>query len=160
MTALAVAVAALAAALLQLGAVPSLFLDPAGAPLLPVALVAAWAAVRDPRETWPAPLVAAVILGAASEQRVGWYLLALLPAAAVGLLAPEAAARRLALAPLAAAAGAGAYFALLLLAAGQRSALALLPAAYAGALAWTALVALALAAALWPWRRGGGGLFA
>src|SRR5690606_17254960 len=61
--------------------------DPLAAPVVPVALVLAWAAVRQPDETWPAILLPAVVLGAASEERVGWFLLALLPAPLIASLA-------------------------------------------------------------------------
>ena len=77
----AVAALALASALLQLGVVPALFLQAERAPMLPIALLAAWAAVRGGSEVWSVLLIVPVTLGAASEERVGWFLLALLPTA-------------------------------------------------------------------------------
>jgi hypothetical protein len=77
----AVAALALATSLLQLGAVPSLFLHAERAPMLPIALLAAWIAVRGPAEAWAVLLIVPATLGAASEERVGWFILALLPTA-------------------------------------------------------------------------------
>jgi len=88
-THLGVAALALAASVLQLGVVPSLFLRPEGAPLIPVALFAGWVTVRGPSEVWAALLVAPAALGAASEERVGWFLLALLPTALVAITLPR-----------------------------------------------------------------------
>ena len=78
---------ALAAAPLQAAITTALVRDPLAAPVLPVALVTAWAAMRRPGETWPAILLPAVVLGVASEERVGWFLIALLPAHLVASLA-------------------------------------------------------------------------
>ena len=80
------ALLALAASLLQLGAVPALFLGGVAAPLLPVALIAAWTMARGERELWPALLVVAAVMGVASSERIGWFLLALLPAALLAAL--------------------------------------------------------------------------
>lgn len=62
--------------------------DPLAAPVLPVALIAAWAATRGGgeegcHEIWPTVLLPAIVMGVASEERVGWFLLALLPAPAL-----------------------------------------------------------------------------
>lgn len=78
---------ALAAAPLQAAITTALVRDPLAAPVLPVALVTAWAAMRRPEETWPAILLPAFVLGVASEERVGWFLLALLPAPLVASFA-------------------------------------------------------------------------
>jgi hypothetical protein len=137
-------------ALLQLGLVPLLF-PGAAAPVLPVALVAAWLARGDAAELAPGLLVMAVALGVASEERVGWLLVAMLPAGAL-LLAIELrdGLPRPLRAALAAWGGALLYGALVSAAAGSSP----LPAHGAGALAgaalWTALAAIALATALRP----------
>ena len=73
-----------AASFLQVTLVPLLFLDPWSAPLLPVALVAAWSVNRSQDEAWPALLPSALLLGVVSTQRVGWFLVALLPVALAG----------------------------------------------------------------------------
>ncbi len=78
---------ALAAAPFQAAITTALVRDPLAAPVLPVALVAAWAAMRKPEETWPAILLPAVVLGVASEERIGWFLIALLPAPLVASFA-------------------------------------------------------------------------
>lgn len=156
-----VALLALGAALLQIGAIPAVAFDATAAPLVPIALLAAWGTVRDPAEVWPAFLLVAIAFGVASEQRVGWYLLALLPTAAL-LLTP---ARRtslaiLARAPLAAAAGAWVYLALLLVAAGDAEAIPTLALDLVIAALWTGVLAALLALTLWPLRGGRQGLFA
>jgi hypothetical protein len=177
----AAAAATLAAALvvLQLSLLPALF--PAGAigaaaPLLPVALVAAWAAAREPIEVAPALVVAAGALGAVSTERVGWFLLALLPTVAVAVAARELprraswgrgrrtlerpAGREAALtdvalrAAVAAAVGAAAYLALLALASGRPALLPALGVSIAGATVWSAALATVLALLLRPRRRG------
>ena len=131
---------------------PELF-PPAAAPLLPAALLAAWAAVRDSNEAWPAPVAAALVLGAASEERVGWFLLALLPAFVLAAAVRSASGlRRPALAPFAAAGGALAYAALLDAAAGDPGAVTVSAAAYLRAALWTALAAALLAVLLTPLR--------
>nr|HRC62231.1 hypothetical protein [Dehalococcoidia bacterium] len=75
MTRLLLAALALLASLLQVGALPALFFNASAAPLLPVALLAAWGALRGPEEIWPALLVAPLPLALLSEQRLGWFLL-------------------------------------------------------------------------------------
>ena len=159
------AVAALAAlaALLQLAAVPWLFVDGAVAPLLPVALISAWAAARDADETWPVLLVVPVTLGVVSQERVGWFMLALLPSAALASCTWQrdgaSGVRRFARAPLAAAAGAVFYLSLLTLTAGRPSTLVEMAGAYVFAALWTAAAAALLAGALWPLRPRPQGLF-
>ncbi len=159
----AVGAMAAVAALLQLAAVPSLFVDGAAAPLLPVALISAWAAARDGNETWPVLLVVPVMLGVVSEERVGWFMLALLPSAALALFTRQtdiaSGVRRFARAPLDAAAGAVLYLSLLTLAAGRPAILAEMAGTYALAALWTAAAAALLAGALWPLRPRPRGLF-
>jgi hypothetical protein len=152
---------ALAAALLQLGAMPALFLDAGAAPLLPVGLIAAWASVRRAEETWLAVLAASLLLGAASTERAGWFLLALLPtpALAVGVVALRP-RRRVLAAPLAAGLGALLYLALLALASGRAGGLAAEAPGHFPAAAGTALVAIAFAGVIPRHARRADGLFA
>lgn len=158
---------AIGAAILQVGAVPAAFNQPLASPVLPVALLAGWAATRHPREAWPVPLAAAVVLGTVSEGRVGVFVLALLPGLALATLArlrerrgEGTASRRLALAAVAGAGGTLGYVVLLAAVAGTASTLpAALPWILAG-MAWTAVVATLLAALLWRVRSDSGGLFA
>ena len=137
------------AALLQLGATP-LWLDrPLALPVFPLIVIAGWGAARGLGEAAPGAALAAIVLGVASEERAGWFLLAMLPTAA--LLLPAAALgrwERLLLAPVAAALGVVAFQALLRFSSG----LAALSTAqqsdlFEGA-AWSASAALALAAFL------------
>ena len=160
MTVAVIALLALAAALLQVGALPAFFLDGAATPLLPVALLAAWAAAREPAQTWPVLLVTAATLGAVSQERVGWFLFALLPTAAIATLAGGGGGRRrLAMAPLTAAAGAALYLVVLALAAGRTSALSGSTGAQLATVLWTAAAASLLALALTPLRPRTHGLF-
>ena len=139
------------AALLQLGLVPLLFPGMAAAPMLPVALVAAWLARGEAADLTPGLLLMAFALGVASEERVGWLLVAMLPTGAL-VLALEL--RRELPGPLraalAACGGALVYGVLVSLAAGA----APLPSNDAqvvvGGALWTALAAIALAAVLRP----------
>jgi len=159
MTIAAVATIGIAAALLQLGAVPTLFPGDA-APLLPVALIAAWAAVREADESWPLLLTVPATLGVASQERVGWFMIALIPAAALALAAGRGnGARRLVLAPVAAAAGALLYLALLRLAAGHAATLPEALASHFAAALWTAVAAGAMVAVLQSLRARERGLF-
>lgn len=159
MTVAAVATMGMAAALLQLGAVPTLF-PGAAAPLLPVALIAAWAAVHEADETWPLLLVIPVTLGVASQERVGWFVIALLPTVALALAASRASGvRRLALAPMAAAAGAMLYLALLTVAAGHAATLPSAATPQLAAALWTAAAAAAMVVVLRPLRARERGLF-
>jgi hypothetical protein len=67
------------AALLQLGLTASTGggLDARALPVLPLAALAAWAAARGAAEAWAGLLPAPIVLGLASSERVGWFLLAL-----------------------------------------------------------------------------------
>ena len=132
--------------------------------------MAGWSAARGLGEAAPALLGAAVVLGAASEERAGWFLLAMLPAAA--LIAGAGAARPgpsgpalpsawgLLLAPAAAGLGAALYQGLLQLAAGQLGVLGGDREAVLAAAAWTAVLAGVVALLAWPLRpRPAPGLF-
>ncbi|MGE3856597.1 MAG: hypothetical protein AB7G21_06550 [Dehalococcoidia bacterium] len=158
---------AMGAAVLQVGAVPAAFHQPLAAPVLPVALLAGWAAIRRPREAWPVPLGAAIVLGAVSEGRVGLYLLALLPALAIATFVrlrerrgEGTASRRLALAAVGGAAGTLCYVLSIAAAAGTARTLSPALPALLGGMAWTGMLAALLAAALWRVRSDRGGLFA
>ena len=109
------------------------------------------------------------MLGVASEERAGWFLLAMLPAAALiegaaaARAAPSAAARPsgsalpsawgLLLVPAAAGLGAALYQGLLQLAAGELGALGGDREAVLAAAAWTAALAGVAALLAWPLRR-------
>ena len=93
MTAPLLVLLALAAAIAQIGLGPGAFAEPLAGPVLPVALLAGWTAMRRTKEAWPVPLVAAIVLGAVSEARTGMFVLALLPALGVATVA-RAAERR------------------------------------------------------------------
>ncbi len=157
MMALLAAVFALVAVALQIGVLPALFLGGTG-PLLPVALLAAWAGVRHVGETWPMLLLMPLVLGAASEERAGWFLLALLPTAALSLAVQRSRPRWMAAAPVAAL-GAWLYLALLTLAAGRVTAVPALLQAHLIAALWTAVAAAAVTLALHAVRPRGRGLF-
>ena len=151
------------AALLQLGAAPALFEQQLAAPVLPLALIAGWGAVRGLAEVAPAAILAAIVLGVASEERAGWFLLAMLPTAALvvpALTLPPS--RRLLLAPAAAAAGVLAYQGLLQLSSGVASAPLTEGEALLGGALWSAAAAFVLAALCWALRArpSAGGLFA
>ena len=126
-------------------------------PLLPVALIAAWGTMRGASDVWLAPPVVAITLGMASEQRVGWFLLALLPTAAL-LLAPATiggnaiCARRIARASSVGAFGCATYLLTLFLAARDGDGLRSAMPALAVASAATAVLAAGCALALWPLR--------
>ena len=150
-------------------------------PLLPVVLVAAWGSARDPVETVPAAVAAAAALGAVSSERVGWFLLALLPTivAAVTLRAGlgRAPGSRpggeldglrdgrvslltvAALGAVSAAVGSAAYVALLTLAAGDVALFPELLRSIAATTVWSAGLAAVLAPLLRPLRRERRGLF-
>jgi hypothetical protein len=73
-----------AASFAQVSILPLLFLDSWSTPLLPVALVAAWGINRSTDQVWLALLPAALLPGIVSTQRIGWFLVALLPVALAG----------------------------------------------------------------------------
>lgn len=162
MSRLVLLLVALAASLVQVGVVPAFVFTSAAAPLLPVALLAAWGAVRGTDDLWLALLAVAGILGVLSEERVGWYLLALLPTAVLLLVAQqpgEPKFHRIAHAPITAALGAWAYLALLFLASGRLEALPDTGIEALTAAGTTALLATVFALALWPLRGRPRGLF-
>src|SRR5688500_12435934 len=81
MTSLVAAVCVALAALVQLAFVAAGASggDLRSLPLLPLAMLAAWAAARGPDEAWAVLLPAPLVLGLASDERVGWFVLALTP---------------------------------------------------------------------------------
>lgn len=125
-------------------------------PLLPIALVAAWAVVRDPVEPALALPPVAWVLGVASEQPIGWLLLALVPALVLGA-AVRALGRSHAIAATVLAATLSALAYVAILAPGRLP--DLLPSALATT-GWTAAAALVAALALFPFRPRERGLFA
>ena len=153
MRALAAFAVGAALGLAQLGAAPVLFADARAAPLLPLAALAGWSAARGAGEAAPGLLGAALVLGIASEDAAGWFVLASAPAAAL-LAAAEIAppSRRLLLAPLAAALGAAAYTAVLHAASGRLDLLGAHADAAIALTAWTCALAAACALAAWPLR--------
>ncbi len=161
-----ITVLSILAALVQVGPLSLLTLDPLAIPLLPVALVAGWAAVRAPGETAPALLLAPVVMGAVSQAPVGVFVLACWPAAALAAATRRidrdpvgSSARRMLAAALAGAGGAACYSVLLALAAGRPRALIGDPGGMILAAALTAALATAVALAVWPWRPRPRGLF-
>lgn len=167
MMALPLVLLAVMASILQVGAVPAAFGQPLAAPVLPVALLAGWAAIRRPREAWPAPLAAAAVLGTVSDLRVGAFLLALLPVLAIATAVrlrerrgEATALRRLALAAVAGSLGTACYVLILSFAAGTAPALSEGIVALLKGMACTAAIATILAAMMWRLRTDSGGLFA
>jgi hypothetical protein len=165
MTALLVFLAALSA-LVQGAAAPMLFVEPLAAPVLPAALIAAWAVMRGADEAWPALLLPAVILGTLSDERAGWFLIAMLPAPALGMLIAARAkrtgagmTRRALWAASAAAVAALAHGLVLALAGGVVAEVPRIAAPVVGGVLLTALAALLLAPLMWPLRTRERGLF-
>lgn len=153
-------VIAVAAVVAQLGVMPTLLREPLAAPALPIAVIAAWATLRGMPETAPAFLLSAIALGVASEERVGWFVLALLPTVVfVTVLSQRRGIPAVALAAGGAAFGVVSYQAVLGLADGApqiviEEASLILVAALA-----TACCSAALAAPLWMFRPRPAGLF-
>lgn len=164
MAAVLIVLACLAAPV-QAAITTALVRDPLAAPVIPVVLVAAWAAMRRADETWPAILLPAVVLGVASEERVGWFLLALLPAPLVATLAVRRFRRvtgfwrRIATAGGAAALGAALYASTLAVAGGLGGELAARSGALLGTAMVSGLLAILVAACFWPLRSRRRGLF-
>ena len=154
-----------AAALLQTAVLPTLFLDAWATPLLPAALVAAWAATRRPEETWTIVLVAALILGVMSRERAGWFLLALLPSVGIAVSLDALAPRhrnfgaRLGRAVATALAGTICYVTILAIASGNGGALATTGPQIAAAGLGTMVLATLGVIALAPLRARPAGLF-
>lgn len=161
MTRAVLALLAVVASLMQVGAIPTLFLEPSAAPVLPIALLAAWGIMRSPEEVWPALLLAPLPLGLASDERLGWFLLALLPTAALLVRgSPPESAQKLGRVPVAAGLGTVGYLVLLWVAAGEAGTLPRSAPTIAGAAVMTALLATLLAMLFWPVRvRRAPGLF-
>lgn len=168
MSHVAMFVLAFAAAITQLAILPALDADVLARPVLPVALLAGWCAMRRPTETWPVLLVTPMLMGPLSEERLGWFLIALIPSAAIGTAlspvdtpgAPPGLARRMGIAALIGLSGAIGHAAVLATAGGLSARLLQEPSAIAGGVAWTILFALAVTVALAPLRPNPRGLFA
>lgn len=161
MSAVIALLAGIALGLLQVGAAPPLFGDPLAAPLLPIAAVAGWTATRSFGRAAPALLGAALVLGVASEERAGWFVLAALPAAALCVAAGSAPPlKRLLATPVAAGLGAALYVASLYLVAGHPELVASAREQLLAATVWTAGAAAVVAVVAWPLRpRPPAGLF-
>ena len=153
MSALVGFVVGVALGLVQLGAAPVLFGDQRAAPLIPIAVLAGWSATRGSDGVAAGLLGAALVLGVASEDRVGWFVLAMVPAAALlavaDLVPPR---RRLLLAPAAASLGAGAYTALLYATGGRFELLSVHAEPAIGLVLWTGALAAGCAVLVWPLR--------
>lgn len=148
----------LGAAIVQVGVVPAIFLDAFGAPVLPVAVLAAWAASRGVETTWAWAVPLALLLGSVSEMRAGWFVLALIPTPLL-VAAIRARTPTIPTTMLAAAGGAVAYVSTLTLAANRLPLLSsALDATMRGAVL-TALAGLVVAVALVPLRPRERGLF-
>ena len=153
MSALVAFVAGVALGLVQLGAAPVLFGDPRAAPLIPLAVLAGWSVARGFGEVVPGLLGAALVLGVASDDRAGWFVLAMAPGAALLAVADVVRPlRRLALAPAAASLGAGAYTALLYATSGRFELLSVHSEPAVGLVLWTGALAAGCAVLAWPLR--------
>ena len=142
----AAALLGVGAALMQLGATPIWIEQPLAAPVLPLIVIAGWGAARGLGEAVAAAILAAIVLGVASEERAGWFLLAMIPTAI--LLLPAAALRRwerLLLAPLAAGLGVLAFQALMRFSSGLGALSAEQQSQLLEGATWTAAAAAALA---------------
>jgi hypothetical protein len=152
-------------ALLQVSVLPAFYAEPWATPLLPCALLAAWAATRRPEESWPIALASALVLGVASVERSGWFLLALLPTfgagLALGLVSPRHHhfVARLGRATATAATGAVCYLGTLALASGSVVGLGAAVPAVVLAGVGTAVIAAIAMVALIPLRPRPVGLF-
>lgn len=159
MSLLAMGSLVLLAGLAQLGVVPALFLDRFAAPVLPVALLAAWAATRGAGPTWVWLLPFPLLLGAVSEQRAAWFLVALLPTPVLAAAAVQLLPRRSLGAATAAAGGALCYLVLLALVSGRPRLVLDEAEAMAVAAVLTGLAGAGLALMLVPLRPRERGLF-
>jgi hypothetical protein len=165
---IAVFALALLAALLQVAVLPVIEPQPLAMPLLPVALVAGWCAMRGANETWSVLLLAPLVAGVLSEARVAWFLLALVPAVALGAALtpsverrrPPGVGHRLLVAAAVAAGGTIAHAAILAITTQATVTAAEAAGHILGATAWTVLLAIAFALLLWPLRPRSRGLFA
>lgn len=156
----------LLSASVQAAITTALFRDPLSAPILPIALIAGWSVMRGAEETWPAIVLPAILLGAASEERMGWFLLALLPApalavAGVARIRPRVTGttRRLVIAGSVAAVAALAYATILSVAGGVTGHLVASAGGLLVAASGSALLAMVAALVFWPLRPRERGLF-
>jgi hypothetical protein len=133
-----------------------------GVPLAPLAVLAAWAVVRNPFEAWSGLLPAPLLLGLASDDRAGWVLIALAPTPliAAALQARHSAIRTVAAAVATAAAGAAICALVLAGAHGALHTLAGTAAINGVSILLTGLLAAPLAVLLLPFRVRERGLFA
>ncbi len=143
-----------------------IFREPLAAPVLPAILIAAWAAIRRPEETWPAIVLPAIIFGVLSEERVGWFLLALLPTPLIASIAvrrfqPRITGfhRRALTGASVAAASAWLYGLFLLLAADMVGELPHAASNLTASAVLSGLLALIVSACFWPLRPRSRGLF-
>lgn len=156
----------LGTALLQAGFVQAIPASPLAAPTIIVAIVAGWSAVRDPDEAWPALILPALALGTLSEERVAWFLVALLPAPAIVALlrARERVEpgwrQRVATAAVAGVTGGLAYAAVLAVAGGVAGELVTGAGGIVGGALATGMLAALAATLLWPLRPRQRSLFA
>jgi hypothetical protein len=143
----------------QVSVLPVPVFPATAAPLLPIAVLAAWSATRGVSAAWPAVPVIAITLGIASEQRVAWFLLALLPTVLIAWAVAASDRRGTRLwrplhATAVAAAGGAAYLCILLVTAGDLRMLPGATSAVIAASAGTGVIAAFCAVALWPLRIG------
>lgn len=156
------------AAMLQVSVLSEIATHPFGVPLLPVALVAGWAAMRSADALWPVLLVTPLVQGVLAAERVGWLLIALLPAVILGAVLtqpwstqrPAGPGRRIAIAALIASSGTVLHAAIRSLASGTPALLFESSGAVLTSVAWTVFLAVAFAVSLWPLRPRTRGLFA
>ncbi len=169
---------AILAAALQIGVLPELEAHPLGVPPVSIALIAGWCAMRTADATWPVLLITPLMAGALSEERTGWFLLALLPAAILGAVltqpwtaehargsgshgaGPMGLLPRLGIAALVASCGTVLYAAVLTLASGRPALLFEASSQVLTAATSTVVFALVIALVLWPLRPRARGLFA
>lgn len=149
MTRLIVALLAAALTLFEVAVTPYGVL-----PVLPLALIACWGVLRRAHEVLPAALAVAVPLGVTSEERLGWFILAMLPLLLALALAECGRQRGRGAAIAAAVAGSGSLACglVLLLAAGQPRAIPSEMPALLAASSVTALLTGLGVLLLWRWR--------
>lgn len=154
------------AALIQTAVLPAFYLNAWAAPVPACALIAAWAAVKRPQDTWPLAVAGALVLGVISVERSGWFLLAFLPTVAATIAVAEVSrehrgfAARLGRATAAALVGTIGYIAMLTLAStGGRLLLERAPDLLTAAVA-TSVLAAVIVALMLPLRERSTGLFA
>ncbi len=151
MSRLLLSVLAIAVALLQVSALAGLGSQATAVPLLPIALFAAWGATRGLDDLWVALPMGAVPLGLASDGRIGWFVIALLPTLALLMIFPAGSSfgRRIGMVTITSIAGASAFTVLMLLSQGTWPAMT---ESTAGAALMTAGLAVGTTCLLWPVR--------